>query len=340
MRRLLETELPPETEHRRARRRRRVLAQVRPAARRGGVHAEAARVRWRTQRGRIQRLQRIRRRRLPRGWARAFRPDVAARARAVRGAVRARGVRTRPADDSAAGREHPGREVRVRSVRVRGAGDGGGRVAVRGTRYADATGVGVHLDVAQPRRPAWGGGGGSRRLEDSESAKARKLSRRGTHHPGGFDATSRSAETALSGKERARVAASRARAELATVERLRAARELRESRQSAPGGVASARVASRRRPHWRLGRARRRRAAATRSEARRFGRPRRRTRRGRLRATRATVCTAAASSSGRSASASARASSSASPRRRSATSRFRATSRAAWAASSHRARSG
>ena len=113
------------------------------------------------------------------------------------------------------------------------------RYAVRGTRTRPAS---ASTSTSPSRaRPAWGGGGGSRRLEDSESAKARKLSRRGTHHPGGFDATSRSAETALSGKERARVAASRARAELATVERLRAARELRESRQSAPGGVASAR---------------------------------------------------------------------------------------------------
>ena len=113
------------------------------------------------------------------------------------------------------------------------------RYAVRGTRTRPAS---ASTSTSPSRaRPAWGGGGGSRRLEDSESPKARKLSRRGTHHPGGFDATSRSAETALSGKERARVAASRARAELATVERLRAARELRESRQSAPGGVASAR---------------------------------------------------------------------------------------------------
>jgi len=113
--------------------------------------------------------------------------------------------------------------------------------AAAASRYAARTRPASASTSTSPSRarPAWGGGGGSRRLEDSESPRS-ALSRRGTHRPG-FDATSRSADAALSGKERARVAASRARAELATVERLRAARELRESRQSAPGGVASAR---------------------------------------------------------------------------------------------------
>ena len=90
-------------------------------------------------------------------------------------------------------------------------------------------------------RPAWGGGGGSRRLEDPESPRGAVSRRNGFKARGDFNATSRSVDAALSKKERARVAASRARAELATVERLRAARELRESRLSAPGGVAPAR---------------------------------------------------------------------------------------------------
>ena len=101
------------------------------------------------------------------------------------------------------------------------------------------------------------------------------------------------------------------------------------------------RVASRRRPHWRLGRARRRRAAATRSRSptkaaspayprRHFGvAPQRDIDR----------WPPLATSAEKRDECGARASSSASPRRRSATSRFRATSRAAWAASSHRARS-
>ena len=117
------------------------------------------------------------------------------------------------------------------------------RTAAAAARYAARTRPASASTSTSPgrARPAWGGGGGSRRLEDPESPGLGAVSRRGRAR-GGFDAASRrSMSAALSEKERARVAANRARAELATVERLRAARELRESRLSAPGGVASAR---------------------------------------------------------------------------------------------------
>ena len=117
------------------------------------------------------------------------------------------------------------------------------RTAAAAARYAARTRPASASTSTSPgrARPAWGGGGGSRRLEDPESPGLGAVSRRGRAR-GGFDAASRrSMSAALSEKERARVAANRARAELATGERLRAARELRESRLSAPGGVASAR---------------------------------------------------------------------------------------------------
>jgi len=73
-------------------------------------------------------------------------------------------------------------------------------------------------------RPAWGAGGGARRLEDPESpVRVRRRPMR---------AMSRSMDTALRETERARVASTRARAEIAAVERLRSAREVRESRNS------------------------------------------------------------------------------------------------------------
>ena len=240
VRRLLETELPPETE-----------PEVRappPANARRYVpqHAEAASTPKRPAYGGGRREGEFREARSPLG---AFGDDASAEdglARFAPTSPRERAPFAAPYALEAFERDQPttvplgGSARAARSASARSAS--AERVtAAAASRYAARTRPASASTSTSPSRarPAWGGGGGSRRLEDSESPRS-ALSRRGTHRPG-FDATSRSADAALSGKERARVAANRARAELATVERLRAARELRESRQSAPGGVASAR---------------------------------------------------------------------------------------------------
>lgn len=79
-------------------------------------------------------------------------------------------------------------------------------------------------------RPAWGGGGGSfKRMEDSESPVRR---RHGQLGPG---LVSKLVDTTLSEKDKRRVEENRARAELAAVERLRSARELREKQTVVQG---------------------------------------------------------------------------------------------------------
>ena len=138
---------------RRARRRRPARAGTSRSTPRRRPRRSGPRERWRTRRGQFRDFREFGDDASPPlAGSRRFAPDVGrASARPARGMYALELFeRDQPTTVPLGGSARP-RGPRP-LVRVRGAGDGGGRVAVRGTRPADATGVGVHLDVAQPRR--------------------------------------------------------------------------------------------------------------------------------------------------------------------------------------------
>ena len=235
VRRLLETELPPEAEPE--------IRAPPPANARRYVpqHAEAASTPKRPAYDDASRAAEHREARSPFGAFGDDDDDEDGLSRFASTSPRSRGARE--AFERGGGSFDPSRNPH-RLARSASAGPRTAAAAARyAERYAARTRPASASTSTSPNRarPAWGGGGGSRRLEDPESPGAGSgIGRRGWTRASS-NATFRSMDAPLSEKERARVAANRARAELATVERLRLARELRESRRSAPGGVASAR---------------------------------------------------------------------------------------------------
>ena len=241
MRRLLETELPPEAEPE--------IRAPPPANARRYVpqHAEAASTPKRPAYDDTARAAEHREARSPFGAFGDDDDDEDGLSRFASTSPRSRGARAAPyareAFERGGGSFDPSRNAH-RLARCASAEP---RTAAAAARYAERYAARMRPASASTStspsraRPAWGGGGGSRRLEDSESPGfGSGIGRRGWTRASSTS-TSRSMDAPLSEKERARVAANRARAELATVERLRLARELRESKRSAPGGFASAR---------------------------------------------------------------------------------------------------
>lgn len=241
VRRLLETELPPEAEPE--------IRAPPPANARRYVpqHAEAASTPKRPAYDDTARAAEHREARSPFGAFGDDDDDEDGLSRFASTSPRSRGARAAPyareAFERGGGSFDPSRNAH----RLARSASAEPRTAAAAARYAERYAARMRPASASTStspsraRPAWGGGGGSRRLEDSESPGfGSGIGRRGWTRASSTS-TSRSMDAPLSEKERARVAANRARAELATVERLRLARELRESKRSAPGGFASAR---------------------------------------------------------------------------------------------------